>query len=76
MVESIPEIASIVPGASDTEVPRSIIFPMRKALGTLSAESSAYFKARDAQWLQGSSTSIRPLFEIRRFMFNQSTLHL
>ncbi|KAF8558307.1 hypothetical protein OG21DRAFT_1384607, partial [Imleria badia] len=62
--------------SGSTGVPKSIVYPMRRSLAVLSEESSAHLKPMDGQWLRGGTTFLRPLFEIRRFMFNRTTLYL
>jgi ABC-type multidrug transport system fused ATPase/permease subunit/acyl-CoA synthetase (AMP-forming)/AMP-acid ligase II len=76
VVETIPLISSITPTSGSTGVPKSIVYPMRRSLAVLSEESSAHLKPMDGQWLRGGTTFLRPLFEIRRFMFNRTTLYL
>ena len=93
-VQKVPVICSITPTSGSTGVPKSIVYPMKRALSTLDEESSTLLKPRDGQWLRGGTVSfpvssppfppsdqlfqtfLRPLFEIRRFMFNQTTLYL
>jgi acyl-coenzyme A synthetase/AMP-(fatty) acid ligase len=75
-VQKVPVICSITPTSGSTGVPKSIVYPMRRALATLDEESSTLLKPRDGQWLRGGATFLRPIFEIRRFMFNQTTLYL
>ena len=93
-VLNIPVICSITPTSGSTGVPKSIVYPMKRALSTLDEESSTLLEPRDGQWLRGGTVSfllplapffrsnhvfqtfLRPLFEIRRFMFNQTTLYL
>lgn len=75
-VQRVPVICSITPTSGSTGVPKSIVYPMRRALSTLDEESSTLLKPKDGQWLRGGTTFLRPLFEIRRFMFNQTTLYL
>jgi acyl-coenzyme A synthetase/AMP-(fatty) acid ligase/aryl carrier-like protein len=75
-VQKVPVICSITPTSGSTGVPKSIVYPMKRALSTLDEESSTLLKPRDGQWLRGGTTFLRPLFEIRRFMFNQTTLYL
>ena len=92
-VQKVPVICSITPTSGSTGVPKSIVYPMNRALSTLDEESSTLLKPRDGQWLRGGTVSslpfiilfplnflfqtfLRPLFEIRRFMFNQTTLYL
>lgn len=75
-VRKVPVICSITPTSGSTGVPKSIVYPMKRALSTLDEESSTLLKPKDGQWLRGGTTFLRPLFEIRRFMFNQTTLYL
>ncbi|KAI6112840.1 hypothetical protein F5141DRAFT_1003048 [Pisolithus sp. B1] len=75
-VSEIPVICCITPTSGSTGVPKSIVYPMRRSLAVLSEESSTLLKPMDGQWLRGGTTFLRPLFEIRRFMFNQTTLYL
>jgi len=75
-VEVVPLISSITPTSGSTGVPKSIVYPMRRSLEVLSEESSTLLQPMDGQWLRGGTTFLRPLFEIRRFMFNQTTLYL
>ena len=92
-VLKVPMICSITPTSGSTGVPKSIVYPMKRALSTLDEESSTLLKPKDGQWLRGGTvrffrfcsfltsdpviqTFLRPLFEIRRFMFNQTTLYL
>ena len=93
-VQKVPVICSITPTSGSTGVPKSIVYPMNRALSTLDEESSTLLKPKDGQWLRGGTVSflpfspysspsnlalqtfLRPLFEIRRFMFNQTTLYL
>lgn len=75
-VTEIPVICCITPTSGSTGVPKSIVYPMRRSLAVLSEESSTLLKPMDGQWLRGGTTFLRPLFEIRRFMFNQTTLYL
>ena len=93
-VRKIPVICSITPTSGSTGVPKSIVYPMKRALSTLDEESSTHLRPKDGQWLRGGTvcfsffslfhfhadrilqTFLRPLFEIRRFMFNQTTLYL
>jgi len=76
VVETVPCICSITPTSGSTGVPKSIVYPMSRSLAVLSEESSAHLKPMDGQWLRGGTTFLRPLFEIRRFMFNRTTLYL
>ncbi|KAG9317995.1 hypothetical protein JVU11DRAFT_55 [Chiua virens] len=76
VVQVVPLICSITPTSGSTGVPKSIVYPMRRSLGVLSEESSTLFQPMDGQWLRGGTTFLRPLFEIRRFMFNRTTLYL
>ncbi|KAG6334434.1 hypothetical protein ID866_4655 [Astraeus odoratus] len=75
-VTKVPLICCITPTSGSTGVPKSIVYPMRRSLAVLSEESSTLLKPMDGQWLRGGTTFLRPLFEIRRFMFNQTTLYL
>ncbi|KAN0073830.1 hypothetical protein V8E55_012084 [Tylopilus felleus] len=75
-VEVVPLVSSITPTSGSTGVPKSIVYPMRRSLEVLSEESSTLLQPMDGQWLRGGTTFLRPLFEIRRFMFNQTTLYL
>ncbi|KAI6044221.1 hypothetical protein EDC04DRAFT_418638 [Pisolithus marmoratus] len=75
-VTEIPVICCVTPTSGSTGVPKSIVYPMRRSLAVLSEESSTLLKPMDGQWLRGGTTFLRPLFEIRRFMFNQTTLYL
>jgi len=75
-VDVVPLICSITPTSGSTGVPKSIVYPMRRSLEILSEESSTLLQSMDGQWLRGGTTFLRPLFEIRRFMFNQTTLYL
>jgi acyl-CoA synthetase (AMP-forming)/AMP-acid ligase II len=75
-VDKVPMICSVTPTSGSTGVPKSIVYPMRKTLSVLDEESSTILKPADGQWLRGGTTFLRPLFEIRRFMFNQTTLYL
>lgn len=93
-VQKVPVICSVTPTSGSTGVPKSIVYPMKRALSTLDEESSTLLKPKDGQWLRGGTVSppflpvfslpsdhtfqtfLRPLFEIRRFMFNQTTLYL
>ncbi|KAJ3195835.1 hypothetical protein HK101_010929 [Irineochytrium annulatum] len=70
------EIACVTPTSGSTGVPKSIVYPTLRSLEPLAIESSSMLKNKDGQWLRGGTTFLRPLFEIRRFMFNQTTLHL
>ncbi|KAF8129326.1 hypothetical protein EV363DRAFT_1338688 [Boletus edulis] len=60
----VPLICSVTPTSGSTGVPKSI----RNLLH--------FLRPMDGQWLRGGTTFLRPLFEIRRFMFNQTTLYL
>ncbi|KAI8820292.1 uncharacterized protein EV422DRAFT_497017, partial [Fimicolochytrium jonesii] len=62
--------------SGSTGVPKSIVYPMRKSLEILSQESDDILKTDDVQWLRGGTTFLRPLFEVRRFPFNKTVLHL
>ncbi|KAH7924093.1 hypothetical protein BV22DRAFT_974379, partial [Leucogyrophana mollusca] len=74
--------------SGSTGVPKSIVYPMNRSLAVLCEESSTLLRPMDGQWLRGGTapldndltefiqTFLRPLFEIRRFMFNQTTLYL
>jgi len=75
-VQVVPLICSITPTSGSTGIPKSIVYPMRRSLEVLSEESSTLLQPMDGQWLRGGTTFLRPLFEIRRFMFNQTTLYL
>jgi len=75
-VDKVPIICSVTPTSGSTGIPKSIVYPMRKSLSVLDEESSTLLKPADGQWLRGGTTFLRPLFEIRRFMFNQTTLYL
>ncbi|KAL4063196.1 hypothetical protein J3A83DRAFT_1422301, partial [Scleroderma citrinum] len=75
-VTEIPVICCVTPTSGSTGIPKSIVYPMRRSLAVLAEESSTLLKPMDGQWLRGGTTFLRPLFEIRRFMFNQTTLYL
>ncbi|KAJ3191779.1 hypothetical protein HK101_007416 [Irineochytrium annulatum] len=70
------EIACVTPTSGSTGVPKSIVYPTSRSLEPLAIESSSMLRNKDGQWLRGGTTFLRPLFEIRRFMFNQTTLYL
>ncbi|KAI9462257.1 hypothetical protein HD554DRAFT_1465627 [Boletus coccyginus] len=76
VVETVPLICSITPTSGSTGVPKSIVYPMRRSLAVLTEESLTHLKPMDGQWLRGGTTFLRPLFEIRRFMLNRTTLYL
>ncbi|OCH85044.1 hypothetical protein OBBRIDRAFT_740567, partial [Obba rivulosa] len=75
-VDRVPLICSVTPTSGSTGVPKSIVYPMRRSLDVLTEESTTLLKPRDGQWLRGGTTFLRPLFELRRFMYTQSTLYL
>ena len=60
-VQKVPIICSVTPTSGSTGVPKSIVYPMRRALSTLDEESSTILKPRDGQWLRGGTVSLPPL---------------
>ena len=60
-VRKVPVICSITPTSGSTGVPKSIVYPMKRALSTLDEESSTLLKPRDGQWLRGGTVSF-PVF--------------
>ena len=60
-VQKIPVICSITPTSGSTGIPKSILYPMKRALSTLNEESSTLLKPRDGQWLRGGTVSFTSL---------------
>jgi acyl-coenzyme A synthetase/AMP-(fatty) acid ligase len=56
-VQKVPLICSITPTSGSTGVPKSIVYPMKRALSTLDEESSTILKPKDGQWLRGGTVS-------------------
>ncbi|EMD36217.1 hypothetical protein CERSUDRAFT_115161 [Gelatoporia subvermispora B] len=75
-VDRVPLVCSVTPTSGSTGVPKSIVYPMSRSLDVLTEESTTLLKPRDGQWLRGGTTFLRPLFELRRFMYTQTTLYL
>jgi len=61
-IQKVPVICSITPTSGSTGVPKSIVYPMKRALSTLDEESSTLLKPRDGQWLRGGTVSFSPAF--------------
>jgi len=71
-VQKVPMICSITPTSGSTGVPKSIVYPMKRALSTLDEESSTILKPRDGQWLRGGTVSLLPFF----FGFISPLIHI
>ena len=67
VIQKVPAICSITPTSGSTGVPKSIVYPMKRALSTLDEESSTLLKPRDGQWLRGGTVSFSPAFSPRFF---------
>ena len=59
-------ICSITPTSGSTGVPKSIVYPMKRALSTLDEESSTLLKPKDGQWLRGGTVRF---FRFCSFLF-------
>jgi len=67
-VRKVPVICSITPTSGSTGVPKSIVYPMKRALSTLDEESSTLLKPRDGQWLRGGTVSFLPVSPVTSWL--------